>query len=242
MIKLEIYVAILNSEGIDKERKIARKENLMLERQIIICDKDNFKKRIDDFEKAIYELKNGELDNHKLFNAIYKMELYRNAIYKSIRVPRAKLPDYPLPGTQEGISKYEDEYSDGILKIKIYELMPPVRTPYNNLKLERTCQTIAEKYKKLFKDKEIIVRAQVSIPRDNWDIDNRDLRYILNGFVYGGLFNDDNINYVSYMLEGIKGKENYIKIFISEKSNILNVCKINPKDYFKQSIKFIKKV
>lgn len=41
------------------------------------------------------------------------------------------LPDYPLPGTEKEISDYEDEYSDEILKLKIYELLPPVRTPFN---------------------------------------------------------------------------------------------------------------
>lgn len=34
------------------------------------------------------------------------------------------LTDAPLPNTEEGISKYENEYSDEILKIKIYKLLP----------------------------------------------------------------------------------------------------------------------
>ena len=131
-----------------------------------------------------------------------------------------------MPGTEEGISEYVDEYSNEILKIKIYELMPPVKTPYNNKRLERTCQVIAEKYKGLFLNKEVIIRMQVGVPRDNWDIDNRDLRYVFNGFVYGGLISDDNINYVSYMLEGVKSRENYIKILVSEKKNIKRVSSI----------------
>lgn len=81
---------------------------------------------------------------------------------------------------------------------------------------------------------------QVSVPRDNWDIDNRDLRYIFNGFVYGGLITDDNIKFVSYMLEGINDKENYIKIFISEKSNIQEVCAINPNEYFEEKCDYLK--
>ena len=104
--------------------------------------------------------------------------------------------------------------------------MPPVKTPYNNKRLERTCQVIAEKHKGLFLNKEVIIRMQVGVPRDNWDIDNRDLRYVFNGFVYGGLISDDNINYVSYMLEGVKSRENYIKILVSEKKNIKKVSSI----------------
>ena len=139
-----------------------------------------------------------------------------------------------MPGKENGISQYESEYSNEILKIKIHELLPPVRTPYNNKRLENTCQAIGEKYKGLFANKEVIIRVQVSVPRNNWDIDNRDLRYIFNGFVYGGLITDDNIKYVSYILEGINDRENYIKIFIGEKRNIQNICNINPKEYFEK--------
>ena len=130
------------------------------------------------------------------------------------------------------ICKYETEYSDSILKIKIHELLPHIRTPYNNRRLEKTCQTIAEQYKGLFENKEVIIRVQVSMPRDNWDIDNRDLRYIFNGFVYGKLITDDNIRFVSYMLEGINDGANFIKIFVSEKSNIQNVVALSPENYF----------
>lgn len=135
------------------------------------------------------------------------------------KLKRSVPPDYPLPGTEEGISDYEDEYSDEILKLKICELLPAVRIPYNNKRLERTFQLIGEKYNGLFANKEVIVRVQVSIPRDNWDIDNRDLRYILNGIVYGGLISDDNINFVSYMLEGIKGKGNVIVNTYTKRNN-----------------------
>lgn len=206
----------------------------MLEKRIATCDRQNFRKRLIEFENAIKEFKQDDLNESNIYQVLYRTELFRNAIYKCIKLKSPMLPDYPLPGTEEGISNYEDEYSDEILKLKIYELLPPVRTPYNNKRLERTCQLIGEKYNGLFANKEVIVRVQVSIPRDNWDIDNRDLRYILNGFVYGGLISDDNINFVSYMLEGIKGKENYIKIFISEKRNIEKVSSLNPEEYFKK--------
>ncbi len=206
----------------------------MLEKRIATCDRQNFRKRLIEFETAIKEFKQNDLNESNIYQVLYKTELFRNVIYKCIKLKRPMLPNYPLAGTEEGISDYEDEYSDEILKLKIYELLPPVRTPYNNKRLERTCQLIGEKYNGLFANKEVIVRVQVSIPRDNWDIDNRDLRYILNGFVYGGLISDDNINFVSYMLEGIKGKENYIKIFISEKRNIEKVSSLNPEKYFEK--------
>ena len=204
----------------------------MLERKIAVYDKQNFKKKLIEFTKVAKECMQNDLNEENIYEVLYTTELFRNSIYKCLKF---KMPSIlESSRKQDEISKFESEYSDGILKIKIYELLPPVRTPYNNRRLEKTCQTVAEKYKGLFEDKEVIIRVQVSMPRDNWDIDNRDLRYIFNGFVYGKLITDDNIKFVSYMLEGINDKENYIKIFVSEKSNIKNVSILNPENYFKK--------
>ena len=202
----------------------------MLERKIAVYDKQNFKKKLIEFTKVAKECMQNDLNEENIYEILYTTELFRNSIYKCLKF---KMPSIlESSRKQDEISKFESEYSDGILKIKIYELLPPVRTPYNNRRLEKTCQTVAEKYKGLFENKEVIIRVQVSMPRDNWDIDNRDLRYIFNGFVYGKLITDDNIKFVSYMLEGINDKENYIKIFVSEKSNIKNVSILNPENYF----------
>ena len=206
----------------------------MLERKIATYDKTNFRKRLNEFLEVAKIYKQNDLNEHNIYQVLYKTEQFRNAIYKCIKLKRPLIVDSPLPGKEDGISEYESNYSDEILKIRINELLPPVRTPYNNKRLENTCQAIGEKYKGLFVNREVIIRVQVSVPRNNWDIDNRDLRYIFNGFVYGGLITDDNIKYVSYMLEGINDRENYIKIFIGEKRNIQNICNINPKKYFEK--------
>lgn len=206
----------------------------MQERKIAVYDKQNFRKKLIEFVNVAKECMKNDLNEDNVYQVLYITELFRNSIYKCVKFKMPTISEDTLAKKQDEISKYESEYSDGILKIKIYELLPPVRTPYNNRRLEKTCQTIAEQYKGLFENKEVIIRVQVSMPRDNWDIDNRDLRYIFNGFVYGKLITDDNIKFVSYMLEGINDGENYIKIFVSEKSNIKNVSILNPENYFKK--------
>ena len=206
----------------------------MQERKIAVYDKQNFRKKLIEFVNVAKECMKNDLNENNIYQVLYITELFRNSIYKCVKFKIPTISEDTLAKKQDEISKYESEYSDGILKIKIYELLPPVRTPYNNRRLEKTCQTIAEQYKGLFENKEVIIRVQVSMPRDNWDIDNRDLRYIFNGFVYGKLITDDNIKFVSYMLEGINDGENYIKIFVSEKSNIKNVSILNPENYFKK--------
>ena len=206
----------------------------MQERKIAVYDKQNFRKKLIEFVNVAKECMKNDLNEDNIYQVLYITELFRNSIYKCVKFKTPTISEDTLKKKQDEISKYESEYSDGILKIKIYELLPPVRTPYNNRRLEKTCQTIAEQYKGLFENKKVIIRVQVSMPRDNWDIDNRDLRYIFNGFVYGKLITDDNIKFVSYMLEGINDGENYIKIFVSEKSNIKNVSILNPENYFKK--------
>lgn len=202
----------------------------MNDKRVSVYDRQLFRKKLIEFMKSAREYMKEDLNEDNIYSVLYTTELFRNSIYKCIRFNRPIIAENGR--LQDDICKYESEYSDGILKIKIHELLPPVKTPYNNRRLEKTCQTIAEKYKGLFENKVVIIRVQVSMPRDNWDIDNRDLRYIFNGFIYGKLITDDNIKYVSYMLEGINGGSNYIKIFVSEKSNIQKICEINPEKFF----------
>lgn len=202
----------------------------MNERKIAVYDEKMFKKKLVEFMNVAREYMKNDVNEENIYKVLYSTELFRNSIYKCIKFKMETISGNVRE--PEDICKYESEYSDSILKVKIYELLPHIRTPYNNRRLEKTCQTIAEQYKGLFENEEVIIRVQVSMPRDNWDIDNRDLRYIFNGFVYGKLITDDNIKFVSYMLEGINGGSNFIKIFVSEKSNIKNVCALNPENYF----------
>ncbi len=135
----------------------------MFDRRIATYDKENYKKRLSEFMNTAQEFMKDDLNEHNIFQVLYKTELFRNSIYKCIKLKLPMMQDCPLPGKESGISEFEDEYSDGILKIKIHELLPPVRTPYNNKKLENTCQFIAEKYSDLFKNKKVIIRVQVGV-------------------------------------------------------------------------------
>lgn len=204
----------------------------MFDRKIEVCDRQNFRKRLSEFMHTAREFNLNEFDDVKAKEVLLKLELLRNSLYKYVNLKRPALPDSAEIGTEEGISRYESDYSNEILKIKIYELLPSVKTPANNKRLERTCQIIGKKYSGLFLGKSVIIRVQVSVPRKNWDIDNRDLRYILNGFIYGKLISDDNIEVVSCMMEGVCEDDSFIKIFIAEKDNLKKICEIKPEEWF----------
>ena len=92
----------------------------MLERKVTIYNQANLRKRLKEFMDDSNQFMQNEKDNSNIYKLLYSMELFRNAIYQCIKVKKPMLPDDSLPNTEEGISKYEDEYSDEILKIKIY--------------------------------------------------------------------------------------------------------------------------
>ncbi|MBR2786995.1 MAG: hypothetical protein IKD76_05850 [Clostridia bacterium] len=204
----------------------------MIDRKIAVCDKQNFRKKLSEFMRVAREYNFDEFNDEKAKEVLLDLELLRNSLYKYVSLKRPALPEDVELGTEEGISRYESDYSNEILKVKIYELLPSVKTPANNKRLERTCQIIGNKHSGLFLGKSVMIRVQVCVPRKNWDIDNRDLRYILNGFIYGKLISDDNIELVSCMMEGICGDESFIKIFVAEKDNLKKICEIKPKEWF----------
>ena len=131
----------------------------MFERGIATYDRNNFRKRLSEFLSVANKYMQDDINEHNIYQVLYRTELFRNAIYKCIKLKRPLIGEEPLPGKENGISQYESEYSNEILKIKIHELLPPVRTPYNNKRLENTCQAIGEKYKGLLANKEVIIRV-----------------------------------------------------------------------------------
>ena len=83
----------------------------MLERRIASYDRQNFRKRLNEFREATDDFMQDDLNEHNIYQVLYKTELFRNSIYKCIKLKMPMLPDYPLPGTEDGISEYEDECS-----------------------------------------------------------------------------------------------------------------------------------
>ena len=57
----------------------------MLERRIATYDKTNFRKRLNEFLEVAKIYKQDDLNEHNIYQVLYKTEQFRNAIYKCIK-------------------------------------------------------------------------------------------------------------------------------------------------------------
>ena len=57
----------------------------MLERRIASYDRQNFRKRLNEFREATDDFMQDDLNEHNIYQVLYKTELFRNSIYKYIR-------------------------------------------------------------------------------------------------------------------------------------------------------------
>ncbi len=76
----------------------------MLERGIATYDKTNFRKRLNEFLEVTKIYKQDDLKEHNIYQVLYKTELFRNAIYKCIKLKIALKGEEPLLGKEDGIS------------------------------------------------------------------------------------------------------------------------------------------
>ena len=60
----------------------------MLERKIATYDKTNFRKRLNEFLEVAKVYKQDDLNEHNIYQVLYKTEQFRNAIYKCIKLKR----------------------------------------------------------------------------------------------------------------------------------------------------------
>ena len=58
----------------------------MLERRIATYDKTNFRKRLNEFLEVAKIYKQDDLNEHNIYQVLYKTEQFRNAIYKCIKL------------------------------------------------------------------------------------------------------------------------------------------------------------
>ena len=78
----------------------------MFERRIETYDKYNFRKRLNEFLDVAKTYMQDDLNEHNIYQVLYKTEQFRNAIYKCIKLKRPLIVDSPLPGKEDGISEY----------------------------------------------------------------------------------------------------------------------------------------
>lgn len=116
-------------------------------------------------------------------------------------------------------NNYKAEVKEGILKIRIPEVLPKFKNvsnfAYKNimLNISESCRI----YENMFKDKLTFVLIIVHEKQDNMDIDNKYVKPIIDGLVISKIIQDDNVNNMFYSVIGKNDtKKPYTEVFVMD--------------------------
>lgn len=116
-------------------------------------------------------------------------------------------------------NNYKVEVKEGILKIRIPEVLPKFKNvsnfAYKNIMLNvsESCRI----YENMFKDKLTFVLIIVHEKQDNMDIDNKYVKPIIDGLVISKIIQDDNVNNMFYSVIGKNDtKKPYTEVFVMD--------------------------
>lgn len=116
-------------------------------------------------------------------------------------------------------NNYKAEVKEGILKIRIPEVLPKFKNvsnfAYKNIMLNvsESCRI----YENMFKDKLTFVLIIVHEKQDNMDIDNKYVKPIIDGLVISKIIQDDNVNNMFYSVIGKNDtKKPYTEVFVMD--------------------------
>lgn len=86
---------------------------------------------------------------------------------------------------------------------------------------------VTKPYEKLFYNKFVIVIIKIFDKTKVWDVDNRTIKPIQDGLVYGGVIKDDNLFSCCYMVQGFHSDAPHIDVYVLEANKILKFINNN---------------
>lgn len=121
-------------------------------------------------------------------------------------------------------NNYKVEVKEGIVKIKIPEVLPKFKNvsnfAYKNIMLN--VSEVCRVYENMFKDKLTFVLIIVHEKQDNMDIDNKYVKPIIDGLVISKIIQDDNVNNMFYSVIGKNDtKKPYTEVFVMDADNLI---------------------
>lgn len=101
-------------------------------------------------------------------------------------------------------NRYKATVKNNVLCLYIPEKLPTLKnsSSYAHKQIILNIAEVTKPYEKLFFDKFVIVIIKIFDKVKVWDVDNRTVKPIQDGLVYGGIIKDDNLFNCSYMVQG----------------------------------------
>lgn len=157
----------------------------------------------------------------KLERFLYGLEKWRLEIYEQVNF----LNDtYPTNEIHFINNEYKASLNDDVLSLYIPEKLPNLknRSSYAHKQIILNIAKITKPYEKLFYDKFVIIVIKIFEKRKVWDVDNRTVKPIQDGLIYGGVIKDDNLFNCCYMVQGFYSDTPHIEVSVLEADKIIN--------------------
>ena len=159
--------------------------------------------------------------NTKLEYFLYNLEKIRFEIYDEVKFINKFMPDNKIHIINDD---YKACLNNNILSLYIPEKLPNLKnkSSYAHNQIIFNVARITKQYNELFYDKFVIVIVKIFDTRKVWDADNRTIKPIQDGLIYGGVIRDDNLFNCCYMVQGFFSEIPHIEVSVLEADNILN--------------------
>lgn len=177
------------------------------------------------FEHELEELKN-DLDfmlNNKnimneknISNFLFSLEKHRFNLFEQVRIVNSNNKDIEIKSIN---SEYKVDYHK-TFKIYIPEVLPKYKYignyTYKNILLN--VANVTKDYKNLYKNKQVCIYIEVfdNKKKENWDIDNKTIKPIIDGLVASKVIEDDSISKMFYCVKGYYDKKPHTEVIIFE--------------------------
>ncbi len=164
--------------------------------------------------------------NKDLEKFLYMLEKQRFEIYEQVRF-------YNKLDFTDKIDLIDNRYKatvkNNVLYLYIPEKLPTLKnaSSYAHKQIILNIAEVTKQYEKLFYDKFVIVVIKIFDKMKVWDVDNRTVKPIQDGLVYGGIIKDDNLFNCSYMVQGFYSDIPHIEVNVLKADKILKFINKN---------------
>ena len=182
---------------------------------------NNFRKNLNDLTQvSLSVLNTNSLTDIQLENFLKLFEKARFNILNEIKIYNKMVEfEYEKIGTID--NEYKAEYTDGVLKIYIPDVMPS----YKNLKTHThkrillNVAGITKDFAELFEN-EVFIYIKVYDKLLGWDIDNKYIKPIADSLIMSNVIQDDNLTKMFYCAKGEYSENPHTEIYVFEAEKV----------------------
>ena len=161
------------------------------------------------------------IEDKDISKFLFALEKHRFNIYEETRILNSKSSDIDIQSIN---TQYKVDYHKNF-KIYIPEVLPKYKNlgnyTYKNILLN--VANVTKDYRNLFKNNQVCIFIEVFDNKkiDNWDIDNKTIKPIIDGLVTSRVIEDDSIKKLFYCVKGNYDKNPHTEVTIFDGKKFL---------------------